>query len=55
MPAVTEGYADAKAPEALTRSDSNTRDAVNCLIRWMAAAILTGHAGLAALIVAMMR
>ena len=55
MAAATEGYADAKAAEALARSDANTQDAVNRLIRWMVAAIITSYAGLAALIVAMMR
>ena len=55
MPAATEGYAHARAAEAIARAEANTQAAVNRLIRWMVAASLTGHAGLAALIVAMMR
>ena len=34
MPAATEGYADAKAAQAIATSEANVERAINRLIRW---------------------
>ena len=37
MTAATEGYADAKAAQAIATSEANVEKAINRLIRWMIA------------------
>lgn len=40
MPAATEGYADAKAAQAIATSEANVEKAINRLIRWIIAVSL---------------
>ena len=41
MIAATEGYADAKADQALAIGEANVEKAINRLIRWMIAVFIT--------------
>lgn len=41
MPAATEGYADAKAPHAIATSEANVEKAINRLIRWTIALVIS--------------
>ncbi len=40
MPAATEGYANAKAAQAIATSEANVEKAINRLIRWFIAVCL---------------
>ena len=40
MTAATEGYADAKAAQAIATSEANVEKAINRLIRWMIAMVI---------------
>lgn len=40
MPTATEGYADAKAAEAIATGEANVEKAINRLIRWMIAVFI---------------
>ena len=49
MTAATEGYADAKAREALATAELRFDQAINRFIRWLVGAILAGIATTAAI------
>ncbi len=52
MPAATDGYADAKAAQAIATSEANVEKAINRLIRWFIAVCL-GMMGFGASIAAL--
>lgn len=41
MPAATEGYADAKAAQAIAASEASFEKAINRLIRWTIALVIS--------------